>query len=213
MKKNILSLLIIVATGIAIVGCKNKTTEATTTNTDTAMVAEYVGDTYDVNLEASTIEWQGFKPTGSHKGTINITNGSFTTHEGSIQGGSFVIDMNSIKESESNARLEGHLKSADFFEVEKYPTANFEVTGLEEKDGRTMLSGNLTLKDATNNVTFPVTVTSDADVITVTSEVFTIDRSKWNVRYGSKSFFDDLKDKYINDDIELKITVTANKAM
>jgi len=213
MKKNIFNLLIIVATGIDIVGCKNKAEEATTTNTETAMIAEHGDDTYDVNLEESTIEWQGFKPTGSHKGTINITSGSFTTHEGNIQGGSFEIDMSSIKESESNARLEGHLKSADFFEVEKYPSANFEVTGLEEKDGNTMLSGNLTLKDATNNVTFPVTVTNEADVLSVSSDVFTIDRSKWNVRYGSKSFFDDLKDKFINDDIELKITVTSNKAM
>ena len=202
----------IVATGIALVGCKNKTEEATTTNTETAMVAEHDAVTYDVNLEESTIEWQGFKPTGSHKGTINITSGSFTINEGSIQGGSFVIDMNSIKESEGSARLEGHLKSADFFEVENYPNANFEITGLEEKDGNTMLSGNLTLKDATNNVTFPVTVTNEADVLTVSSDVFKIDRSKWNVKYGSKSFFDDLKDKFINDDIELKISVMAKKS-
>ena len=202
----------IVATGIALVGCKNKTEEATTTNTETAMVAEHDAVTYDVNLEESTIEWQGFKPTGSHKGTINITSGSFTINEGSIQGGSFVIDMNSIKESEGSARLEGHLKSADFFEVENYPNANFEITGLEEKDGNTMLSGNLTLKDATNNVTFPVTVTNEADVLTVSSDVFKIDRSKWNVKYGSKSFFDDLKDKFINDDIELKISVKAKKS-
>ena len=212
MKKNIFSILMIVATGIALVGCKNKTEEATTTNTETAMVAEHDAVTYDVNLEESTIEWQGFKPTGSHKGTINITSGSFTINEGSIQGGSFVIDMNSIKESEGSARLEGHLKSADFFEVENYPNANFEITGLEEKDGNTMLSGNLTLKDATNNVTFPVTVTNEADVLTVSSDVFKIDRSKWNVKYGSKSFFDDLKDKFINDDIELKISVMAKKS-
>lgn len=213
MKKNIFNLLIIVATGIALVGCKKNAEEVTTTKTETAMLAEHGDDKYTVNLGESTIEWQGFKPTGSHKGTINIASGTFTTHEGEIQSGSFEIDMNSIKESEGSARLEGHLKSADFFDVEKFPTASFEVTGLETKDGNSMLSGNLTLKDATNNVTFPVTVTNEADVLTVSSEVFTIDRSKWNVRYGSKSFFDDLKDKFINDDIELKITVKANKVM
>ena len=212
MKKSTFNILIIVAMGIAIVGCKNKTEEAPTANKETVMLADNSDAKYNVSLEDSSIEWQGFKPTGSHKGTINLTSGTFTTHEGKIQSGSFVIDMSTIKESEGSARLEGHLKSPDFFDVEKYPSASFEITGLEEKDGNTMLSGNLTLKDITNTVTFPVTVSNEADVLSVSSEVFTIDRSKWNVRYGSKSFFDDLKDKFINDDIELKITVKANKS-
>ncbi|RMZ50423.1 YceI family protein [Flavobacteriaceae bacterium PRS1] len=212
MKKNIFNLLIIVATGIAIVGCKNKAEEVTTTNTETAMLAEYDDVTYTVNVDESTIEWQGFKPTGSHKGTINIETGTFTTNDGKIQSGSFVIDMSSIKESEDNARLEGHLKSADFFDIEKFPTAGFKISGLVSKDGNTMLSGNLTIKDTTNNVTFPVTVVLEDDTLTLSSEVFTIDRSKWNVRYGSKSFFDNLKDKFINDDIELKIVIKAKKS-
>ena len=212
MKKNIFNLLIIVATGIAIVGCKNKTEEVTTTNTETAMLAEYDDITYTVNVDESTIEWQGFKPTGSHKGTINIESGTFTTNDGKIQSGSFVIDMSSIKESEDNARLEGHLRSADFFDVENFPSAGFEITGFEVKDGNIILTGNLTLKDTTNNVTFPVTVVLEDDTLTLSSEVFTIDRSKWNVRYGSKSFFDDLKDKFINDDIELKIVIKAKKS-
>lgn len=213
MKKNIFNLLIIVATGIAIVGCKNKAEEVTIYNKETAMLTTPNAAKYDVNLAESTIEWQGFKPTGSHKGTINIKSGTFTTNEGILQSGSFVIDMSSIKESKDNAKLEGHLKSADFFDVEKYPIASFEITRLEEKDGNTLLSGNLTLKDVTNNVTFHVTVTNEADVLTLSSDVFTIDRSKWNVRYGSKSFFDDLKDKFINDDIELKIVIKANKSI
>ncbi len=212
MKKNIFNLLIIVATGIAIVGCKNKAEEVTTTNTETAMLAEYDDVTYTVNVDESTIEWQGFKPTGSHKGTINIETGTFTTNDGKIQSGSFVIDMSSIKESEDNARLEGHLKSADFFDVENFPIAGFEITGLEVKADNIILSGNLTLKDTTNNVTFPVTVVLEDDTLTLSSEVFTIDRSKWNVRYGSKSFFDNLKDKFINDDIELKIVIKAKKS-
>lgn len=212
MKKNIFNLLIIVATGIAIVGCKNKTEKAPETIKETAMLATGEAVTYNVNLEESTIEWQGFKPTGSHKGTINIVSGTFTTNDGKLQSGTFVIDMSSIKESEDNAKLEGHLKSADFFDIEKFPTAGFEITGLVSKDGNTMLSGNLTIKGITNNVTFAVTVTNEADELMVSSEVFTIDRSKWNVRYGSKSFFDDLKDKFINDDIELKISIKAKKS-
>ena len=94
------------------------------------------------------------------------------------------------------------VKSPDFFDVEQFPSAAFEVTGLEEKDGKTWLSGNLTLKDKKNNVTFPVTLNSNNGQYSITSEVFTIDRSKWDVKYGSKSFFDNLGDKFINDDIE-----------
>ena len=75
-----------------------------------------------------------------------------------------------------------------------------------------MLSGNLTLKDVKNNVTFPVSVSNNGNTITLTSETFSIDRTKWNVQYGSKSIFDNLGDKFINDDIELKIMVKANKA-
>ena len=212
MKKNIFNLLIIVATGIAIVGCKNKAEEVTTTNTETAMLAEYDDVTYTVNVDESTIEWQGFEPTGTHNGSINRESGTYTTYSGTIQSSAFVIAMSSIKESEDNARLEGHLKSADFFDIEKFPTAGFKISGLVSKDGNTMLSGNLTIKDTTNNVTFPVTVVLEDDTLTLSSEVFTIDRSKWNVRYGSKSFFDNLKDKFINDDIELKIVIKAKKS-
>ncbi len=212
MRKNILNIFTLAIIGIAIVGCKNKTEETATIEAETAMATIQDAVTYAVNIEKSIIEWQGFKPTGTHKGTIAITNGGFTVGDDGINGGSFVFDMNSIEESEDNARLIGHLKSADFFEVETFPTATFEITGLEELEGKTILSGNLTLKDVTNSVAFPVTVSNDNDSLTVSSEVFTIDRSKWNVRYGSKSFFDDLKDKFINDDIELKITIKANKS-
>lgn len=212
MKKNILNLFTMVAIGIAIVGFKNKTEEATTTNTKMATESNFDDLKYTANIEKSTIEWQGYKPTGSHKGTIDIKSGAFNTNDGKIQGGNFVIDMSSIKESNNNARFEGHLKSPDFFDVEKFPTAGFEITSLEDKNGNIMLSGNLTLKDIKNNITFPIKVTYQEDTLTLTSDVFTIDRSKWNVRYGSKSFFDDLKDKFINDDIELKITVKAKKS-
>jgi len=212
MKKNILNLFAIVAIGIAIVGCKKKADEAATTEAEAVTEAQVDAVKYIANAEESTIEWQGFKPTGSHNGTINIESGALSMNGGTIESGTFLIDMTSLKESEGSERLEGHLKSPDFFDVEKYPSAVFEITGLTTTDGKSMLSGNLTLKDAKNNVTFPVTVSEDGDTVTLTSEVFTIDRSKWNVQYGSKSFFDNLGDKFINDDIELKITVKAKKS-
>ena len=218
MKKQFFNLLTIVALAVAVVGCKNKADEANTSDAEAATVAKSTSQKYTANVGESSILWKGFKPTGSHEGTIAIESGVFTTNDGKIHSGTFLIDMASIAvtdipvEEEGNANLTGHLKNADFFDVEKFPSAAFEITGLEEKDGKSMLSGNLNLKGVKNNITFPVTVSESGDMLTLTSEAFTIDRSKWNVQYGSKSFFDNLGDKFINDDIELKINVKAKKS-
>lgn len=218
MKKNAFKLLTLVAIMIAFVSCKDKADEAKTTAAEDAAKAQTASAKYMANPAESTIEWTGFKPTGKHNGTIKVESGIFTVNDGKIESGTFLIDMNSIvvldipADDEYNGKLVGHLKSDDFFDVEKYPSAAFEVTGFEEKEGKTWLSGNLTLKEKKNNVTFPVTVSSNNGQYSITSEVFTIDRSKWDVKYGSKSFFDNLGDKFINDDIELKISVSSKKS-
>jgi len=212
MKTNFLKFLTIIAIGAAVVSCKKKADEAATTEAAEVATSEATSTKYMVNTDESVIEWTGHKPTGSHVGTIKIESGVFTVNDGTLESGTFIIDMNTIADSEANARLEGHLKSADFFEVEAYPSSAFEVTGFEMVEGKAMLSGNLKMKDTQNNVTFPVTVSQDGDTFTLTSEMFTIDRSKWNVKYQSKSFFSDLGEKFINDDIELKVTVKATKS-
>ena len=217
MKKSVFNIFMVAVLAVAIVGCK-KAKEANTSEAEAAAVAESTSEKFIANVGESMIEWKGFKPTGSHTGTINLESGVFTTNDGKVHSGTFLINMKSIKvtdipaDKKGNADLVGHLSGADFFDVEKFPGAAFEVTGLEEKEGKSMLSGNLSLKGVKNNITFPVVVSQDADNLSLTSEAFTIDRSKWNVQYGSKSFFDDLGDKFINDDIELKITVKAKKS-
>jgi len=204
---------------ISFTSCGNdKAKEAETKATEEAAVAEQTAITFNANTENSMIEWKGFKPTGSHSGTISISEGSVSVNEGNIESGNFTIEMGSIVvtdipvEEEGNAKLRGHLTSADFFDVEKFPTAKFEVTGISVVEGKTMLSGNLTMKEKTNNISIPVSTSIEGDTMKLTSETFTIDRSKWNVQYGSKSFFDNLGDKFINDAIELKVTLVANKA-
>lgn len=211
MKKNLFTVLFLSTVLTSFLSCKDKAKEATTTEAE-QVIETSSGVSYTTNLSASTIEWKGYKPTGSHYGTIDIKEGDLSLVDSKISGGSFVIDMTSLKDAEGSAKLEGHLKSADFFEVETYPTSTFEITSLKDENGKTMLSGNLTLKGTTNNVTFPVSVTHEGETLTLVSDMFTIDRSKWNVKYGSKSFFDDLGDKFINDDIELKVTVKATKS-
>ncbi|GGH47335.1 lipid-binding protein [Mangrovimonas yunxiaonensis] len=217
MKKQILNFLTIVAISTALVGCK-KAKEAETKAAEEVAETTAVSVKYKVDPGASTVSWKGFKPTGSHHGVVGVESGVINVKEGVVESGTFLIDMKSLEvmdipaEDEMNAKLSGHLKSADFFDVEVYPAAAFSVTGFTTENGKSTLSGNLKMKDAENNVTIPVTVVENGDTVTIKSETFTIDRSKWNVKYKSKSFFEDLGDKFINDDIELQVNVVAKKA-
>lgn len=222
MKKRILNIFAILTIGLALVACKDKAKEAETSEAKEAEVTETTAEKYVVNVAESTIEWKGFKPTGTHNGTISIENGVLRFNEGKLNSGTFLIDMKSIAvldlEGDYKTDLENHLKGTvegkedHFFNVAKFPTAAFEVTGSEVVEGKTKLSGNLTLRGIKNNVTFPVNVTTEGDMMTLSSETFSIDRTKWGVNYGSKSIFDNLGDKFINDEMELKITVKAKKS-
>ena len=109
--------------------------------------------TFKVNTDNAKINWKGFKPTGEHYGTINLKNGSFTTNNNQITSGEFTIDMNSIVDldmdatSEWNTKLVNHLKSEDFFDAKKHPTATFKITGTEKKGDQTLVKGNLIIKN------------------------------------------------------------------
>jgi polyisoprenoid-binding protein YceI len=221
MKKQVLNIFTVVALGLAVVGCK-KAKEANTSEAEAAAVSEVTSQKYVANVSESTIEWKGFKPTGTHAGTVNIDSGTFSLVDGKLQSGTFIIDMKSITvtdlEGGPKKGLESHLmgtvegKEGDFFNVNKFPNGAFEITGTTEENGKTMVSGNLMLKGNKNNITFPATITNDGDLLTLTSDAFTIDRTKWSINYGSKSVFDNLGDKFISDDMELKINVTAKKS-
>jgi polyisoprenoid-binding protein YceI len=169
----------------------------------------------------STIAWIGSKQTGKHSGSIKIKNGEFTVENGKITEGKFTIDMNTISvedlEGEDKAKLEGHLKGLrndvedHFFNVAKYPEAVFEVTAFMNENGSDMLEGNLTIKNKTNKIKFPISVSEEQEVVTMSSAEFNINRTLWGVNYGSKSIFDDLGDKFIDDDITLQINLKAKK--
>ncbi len=186
------------------------------------------GSEYAINMEESEVHWRGKKPTGEHYGVVGLQDGYLMYEDGQITGGNFVIDMGSIQvddleDPEMNQKLTGHLKSEDFFEVETYPTATFEITNVEPAgdvsaegldDGfepDVKITGNLTMKDSTKSVSFYATLDEVGDQIDATTNTFIIDRSDWNVRYGSRTFFDDLQDQFIYDDIALKIDLSADK--
>jgi polyisoprenoid-binding protein YceI len=168
-----------------------------------------------IDTANSKIEWVGKKVTGRHNGTVMIKEGALLTEGGKLTGGEFIIDMTSIKvldlEGEYNAKLKGHLMSDDFFSVEKNPTAKFVITSVNEStetDATHFISGDLTIKGITNKITFPATVSQKGDKVTANAS-FAIDRTKWNVRYGSGSFFDGLGDNMIYDDFELTVSLAS----
>jgi polyisoprenoid-binding protein YceI len=222
MKKSILNIFMIAGITLATVACKNDAKEATTEDAKEVATAGEESAEYVVDTTASVINWTGKKPTGTHTGTIKLKKGSFKANDSIIENGTFVIDMTSIVDTDldgdQKTNLENHLKGTvegkegDFFNVKEYPTATFEVTGISEKDGQTMLQGNLTMKGKTNNIEFPITMNMDGETLEISSKEFAIDRTKWDVNFGSKSVFDGLGDKFINDNIELTFNVKAKKA-
>jgi len=175
------------------------------------------GETYSVDVAESVIEWEGAKLAYGHNGTISLSSGTLTLDAGQITGGEFVIDMNSIvnldiEDPEKNKQFVGHMKSADFFETETYPSARFVITGVTGGQGSSQqITGNLTMKDTTRSISFNTDVMMEGNTLSATTPQFVIDRSEWNVRFGSKSFFNDLKDDFIKDEIGLVIRLKASK--
>lgn len=213
------SLIAIVA--LTIFSCKEKAVEAAV---ESAMAPS--GIKYMTNDSLSVIGWEGSKPTGTHNGTIKLSEGTVYVNDSTVTAGSFTIDMNSMivldLEGEYKTNLEDHLKGTvagkevDFFNVTKYPTAKFEVTEIksvgDQPNANSIVTGNLTMLDSTKVVTFPASISIDAEKVSIATEPFTINRTDWGIKYGSKSFFDDLKDKFIDDEIKLRLNILANIA-
>ena len=222
MKKNVLALVAFAALSLTACKKENTTVETTDAVETTTQTADAV--TYNAVAADSKIDWVGGKVSGDqHTGTITLKEGQVFVTNNAVTGGKFTIDMNSIvvtdiTDAEMKAGLEGHLKGATaenadhFFNVSKFPTAAFEITKVSEENGKQMVEGNLTIKEATHAIKFPATVTvTDADV-TIASDEFEIDRTKWAVNYNSGSVVKDLAgDKVINDNIKLKLAVKATK--
>ncbi|BAX82573.1 YceI family protein [Labilibaculum antarcticum] len=167
-------------------------------------------DNLKVNTENSKVEWLGKKVTGEHSGTIKVNTGSLVLNDDKIVEGSFVVDMKSIvctdlKDEGYKTKLEGHLKSDDFFGVEKFPESKFVITtATKMDDGNYKVKGNITIKGITEEVELMVSLHKHDATVHVSGKI-TIDRTKFNVRYGSGSFFDNLGDKTIYDDFELNL--------
>ena len=163
--------------------------------------------TKQINIATSNIEWVGKKVTGQHNGTVNFKDGAVVMKAGKLVGGSFTVNMTSLTATdltgEYKNKLDGHLKADDFFGTTKYPTAALVIKKIGAKSTYVYTAtADLTIKGITQPVTFDMTVNGDTATTT-----FNVDRTKYDIRYGSKSFFESIGDKAISDEFELKVTL------
>jgi len=168
---------------------------------------------YELDTENSSITWIGRKVLGEHNGKISIQSGTILVQDGMLQGGDISVDMQSITcndltDPQSNERLVNHLKSDDFFGAETYPTARLVVTDVESINTGASVTADLTIKENTHPVTFDVTF-SETDGKLQAEGTLVFDRSLYDVRYRSNTFFDDLGDKAIYNDVELQFNLVT----
>ncbi|KGO94930.1 YceI family protein [Flavobacterium subsaxonicum] len=220
------NVLTLAAVTLFLTACGGKSSEETTT-VEEQQVAEKQGEVYTVNVESSKVEWKAFHKGGfaPRWGTLAIKSGEVSLESGELTAGDFIIDMQALKvdpasvteKDKKYSELEGHLKSADFFDVEKNPTADFKITKVANldapaKDDATgankTVSGNLTLKGKALNVTFPAKVTVVNGAVTIQAK-FTVNRSDWDIKFGTTE--SDPAEWMISKDIEIGIDVNAAK--
>ena len=169
---------------------------------------------YKISNEKSTIAWLGEKVTGEHTGNIKIKGGEFTIKDNKVITGTFSmtsITCIDLTEESWNKRLVDHLKSEDFFGVEKFPESTFKITESGSfEGGSAMVKGNLTIKGITHPIEFRATLQEKEGVMKIFANII-IDRTKYDIRYGSGSFFENLGDRTIYDEFKLKLNLTAEK--
>jgi len=162
-----------------------------------------------VNTASSSVAWYAEKVTGKHNGTVGISAGALNLNGNKLVGGNFTIDLKSIKDLDItdagyNQKFIGHISSGDFFEVEKFPTATFVIT----KIAGNQVTGNLTIKGITKSISFPAEISVKGGKVAAKASI-TIDRTDYNIKYGSKKFFDSIGDKAIFDDFKLDISLIS----
>ena len=224
MKK--LSVLSLAVVTLFLTSCGKKTSEETTT-AEEQQVAEKTGEVLAVNLETSKVDWKAFHKGGfaPRWGTLSLTSGEVSVEGEELTAGDFVIDMKSLKvdpasvteKDKKSADLEAHLKNADFFDVEKNPTAAFKITNVAALDtaateaiegANKTVSGNLTLKGKSLNVSFPAKVTVANGTASIQAK-FTVNRADWDIKFGTSEA--DPAEWMISKDIEIGINVNAAK--
>lgn len=186
-----------------------------------AVAASAKAAVYKLQPQLSTLGWEGAAVTHGHVGTIQFSSGELTAQGSNLTGGTVTVDMGTIKatdikDADTHAKFISHMATDDFFMVEKYPTATFKITsvtpikGAKADANNATLTGDMTIKGVTNRISFPAKVGVKNGMASASGEVV-IDRTKYGLKYGSKSFFTSIGDKAINDEFTLKFNVIAKQ--
>lgn len=218
-KKKVLIYLLILQ-GLILFSCKNTQEKGPIENIDMKGAVDHAkyGTRFDIDPVNSMVNWTGFKPTGSHNGSIMIKKGEvFTDNDGKVMGGLIHLDMKSIecldiKDVNDKKDLEDHLKSPEFFNVDSFPVVEFFVDSFQivpEEKTNTVVFGQLTIKGITHSLEIKAHIGMAGDVMMITVPEFKLDRTKWNMTYKSKSTFPNLMDKFINDELSVSMTLLA----
>jgi polyisoprenoid-binding protein YceI len=167
-----------------------------------------------INTKVSSVEWVGKKVTGQHDGSISIKEGVLNLHDGKLSGGKIVMDMSSItctdiKDEGYNKKLVGHLNSADFFNVANHATATLEITDVKTNASiKHRITGKLTIKGITKPISFDASVEMKDGKLGAYAEI-KVDRTMYDIKYGSGKFFEGLGDKMIDDEFIIKFKIAA----
>ncbi|MBA4851120.1 YceI family protein [Emticicia sp. BO119] len=196
-------------------GCSGPAKERNATNAQ-ASASSSLGEKYILDTKESVVTWEGFMVfdfAKEHKGYVYLSKGELMIEKKQLVGGTFEIDMNTIEygdKTDKNTPIK-HLKSADYFDVEKFPITIFAITKVDSiiRDS-IKVTGNLTIKGITNPVTFPARMDLKDGIAKADGKV-TIDRTKWGIRYASGKFYDNLADQTVSDKIELQMKIVAKK--
>lgn len=206
---------------IFIASCGKSAETITAGDAQEASSASRDSESFVVNTDESSTTWRGFKffhdatkPEVGHFGTIKIKDGMFTAKDGVLESGKIISDQSTLvsddlaDDPEGKGKLEGHLKSPDFLNVDQFPNATFEiskVTPLTDGDYNTEISGNLDFRGVPKNITFKANVKIDGEKLTIQSEEFTINRQDFGVDFAPKS------DAVIKDEVVLQLDIKADR--
>lgn len=217
----IYSYILIATISLLVTACKKENSKGDYSNLYEKSSADE--NKYKVDTKESVINWTGFKPKTKHTGTLKLGEGVVNIKNDSIVSGRFYFDLKSItvtnlKESEGKSDLETHLKGTgdkkkrnDFFNILKFPSGDFRLIKVEYVNNKAIIYGNLSLKGITKAVNFPAVIKISEKEVFINSETLRLNRTFWNMKYASKSFDPDLGLNYINDDIEIKVVVKADR--
>ena len=192
-------------------GCDNSKSKSKVSIEKTESIILPKGE-YQIDKTKSVVRWIGRTPVKFHDGTIDIQEGNFSVDDNGILNGNIIIDMESINCTDLSGggkkSLEEHLMNDDFFSVNKFKTSKINISSeMKPNNGLIDFKGNLEIKNISNPISFKSSINKTPEGKYTASSKLTFDRSMYNVKYKSKSFFDDLGDKFINDDIEIELEI------